>query len=259
MAYAGLDISGKICLIPGGTSGLGRSIALGYAEAGATVIAGSTNLDKVDVMRKELGAGHDAVRLDVSDAASVQSAIDTVIKKYGRIDAMVNAAGVLKRQPTLEMPVEQFERIIRINLVGSFIIAQAIGRVMKDQAPDAAGIRGSIVNIASISSFVALEGVCAYGCSKAGVMALTKSLANDWAQYGIRVNAIAPGFFPTPINRSIIEGTPRGDWIIKHTPAGRFGKGDELVGAAIYLISPAASFTTGETLVVDGGFLAKGI
>jgi NAD(P)-dependent dehydrogenase (short-subunit alcohol dehydrogenase family) len=259
MAYAGLDIAGKVCLVAGGTSGIGRAIALGYAQAGAKVIAGSTSADKVAASKKELGDGNDAVQLDVSSADSVKAAIDHTVKKFGRIDAMINAAGVIKRQPTIEMSVEDFERIIRINLVGSFIIAQATARVMKDQPADARGQRGSIINIASASSFAALEGVCAYGCSKAGIVALTKSLANDWAQYGIRVNAIAPGFIPTPLNRGLIEGTPRGEWIKKHTPMARFGDADELAGAAIYLISPSASFVSGETIIVDGGFLSRGI
>jgi NAD(P)-dependent dehydrogenase (short-subunit alcohol dehydrogenase family) len=259
MPHTPLDITGMICLVTGGTSGIGRAIALGYARAGATVIAGSTNPDKVSAIRNDLGPGHDAVQVDVADQSSVNAAIALVLKRFGRIDAMVNAAGVIKRQPSLDTPLEDFERIIRVNLIGSFIVAQAVARVMKDQSPDPAGIRGVIVNIASASSFVALEGVCAYGCSKAAIVALTKSLANDWAQYGIRVNAIAPGFIPTPLNRGLIEGTPRGDWIKKHTPFARFGNADELVGAAIYLISPSASFTTGETIIVDGGFLARGI
>jgi len=259
MAYRGFDVTGRVCLVSGGTSGIGRAIALGYAAAGAKVVAGSSNPDKVAAIKKELGEGNEAVQLDVSDPKSAAAAVDFTVKKFGRIDVLVNAAGTIKRQPTLEVSLEDFERIIRVNLIGSFVIAQAAGRVMKDQKPDDQGIRGAIINIASVSSFAALEGVCAYGCSKAGVIGLTKSLANDWAQYGIRVNAIAPGFIPTPLNRGLIEGTPRGDWIKKHTPFGRFGNADELVGAAIYLISPAASFTSGDTMIVDGGYLARGI
>jgi len=259
MAYPGLDITGKVCLITGGTSGIGRAIALGYAQAGATVIAGSTNPQKVANIKKELGPAGEALQLDVADPPSVSAAIDFCIKTFGKLDAVINAAGTIKRQPTIDMPLDEFERIIRVNLVGSFIVSQAAARAMKDQNPDSRGVRGSIVHLASASSFAALEGVCAYGCSKAAVVSLTKSLANDWAQFGIRVNAIAPGFFPTALNRNLIEGTPRGDWILKHTPWARFGDTEELVGAAIYLISPAASFTTGETLIVDGGFLAKGI
>lgn len=259
MEHPGLSIEGKVCLITGGTSGIGRAIAIAYAQAGAKVIAGSTNPDKVDSIRKELGPNGQAVQLDVSNPQSVQAAVELTVRSFGRVDVLVNAAGVIKRQPTIEMSVEDFERIIRINLVGSFITSQAAARAMKDQTPDARGIRGAIIHVASASSFAALEGVCAYGCSKAGIVALTKSLANDWAQYGIRVNAIAPGFIPTPLNRGLIEGTPRGEWIKKHTPFGRFGDPEELVGAAIYLASPSASFTTGETILVDGGFLSRGI
>ena len=259
MPYKGLDISGKICLVSGGTSGIGREIALGYAEAGATVVAGSTNPEKVSAIKKELGSGHEAVQLDVSDAKSVKAAVDFTVQKFGRIDAMVNAAGVLKRIPSLDFPIDEFERIVKINLTGNFIIAQAVARVMKSQEPDAKGNRGCILNIASLTSFCAFEGVVAYVCSKSGVLGLTRSLANDWAQYGIRVNAIAPGVFPTDFNRKLIEGTPRGDWLKKHTPLGRFGDAEELVGAAIYLISPSASFTSGETIIVDGGFLTRGV
>ncbi len=259
MGYPGLDISGKVCLVTGGTSGIGRAIALGFAQAGAKVIAGSTNPQKVAAIKEELGKGNDAVQLDVSNSASVNSAIDSIRKAHGRIDAVVNAAGVIKRQPSLEMPAEEFERIVRVNLVGNFIVAQAAGRAMKDQPADRKGQRGSILNVASLNSFASFTEVLAYACSKSGVMGLTRGLANEWAQYGIRVNGLAPGVFPTDLNRPLIEGTPRGEWLRRHTPLGRFGDADELVGAAIYLISDSASFTSGETIIVDGGFLSRAV
>ena len=141
MAYSGFDISNQVILVTGGTSGIGRAIALACAEAGAKVIAGSTNPEKVAASRKELGGDNDAVQLDVSDAKSVQAAVDMVVKKYGRIDGMVNAAGVIKRVPSLEMEPADFERIVRVNLVGNFIVAQAVGRVMKEQTPNEKGLR----------------------------------------------------------------------------------------------------------------------
>ena len=259
MSYSGLDISGKVCLVTGGTSGIGRAIALGFASAGAKVAVGSSSADKTATAAKELGEGHLGVLLDVSNATSVKAAVDAVVKKFGRLDAMVNAAGVIKRQPSLEMPPEEFARIVNVNLVGNFIVAQAAGRVMKDQKPDAKGLRGAIVNVASLNSFISLTEVLAYASSKSGVMGLTRGLANEWAQYGIRVNGIAPGVFPTELNRPLIEGTERGRHLKEHTPLGRFGDADELVAAAIYLISPGASYTTGETIIVDGGFLTKGV
>ncbi len=262
MTHPLLDISGKVCLITGGTSGLGKAIALGYAQAGATVIAASSNPDKVRAMQKELAAissGHDAITLNVTDAGAVEASFQAAAAKYGRLDAVVSAAGVHKKQPSLDLSAEDFERIIRINLTGSFIVNQAAARIMKEQAPDAKLIRGCIVNIASVSSFMSLTEVIAYAASKTGVVGLIRGLANEWAPLGIRVNGIAPGFFPTDLNRKILEGTPRGDRVKQHTPMGRFGSAEELVGAAIYLISDSASFTTGETIVVDGGFLTKGV
>jgi NAD(P)-dependent dehydrogenase (short-subunit alcohol dehydrogenase family) len=259
MSYNGFDISGQVCLVTGGTSGLGRAIALGFAQAGAKVVAGSSSADKVDAMRKELGAGHDALQLDVADEKSVVAAVAHTTRKFGRIDAVVNAAGVIKKEPSLNLSVAEFERIIRINLTGSFIVAQAAARVMKEQKPDVRGHRGSIVFIASLNSFISLSEVLAYASSKSGVLGLVRGLANEWAQLGIRVNAIAPGVFPTDLNRPLIENTPRGDWLKKHTPMGRFGDADELVGAAIYLISPSASYTAGQTLIVDGGFMSRGV
>src|SRR2546421_6912983 len=259
MGHPELEITGKVCLVTGGTSGIGRAIAMGFAKAGATVMAGSTNPEKVSAMKAELGGKHDAIRLDVSDEKSVKDAIEATVRKFGRLDAVVNAAGVIKKQPSLEMPASEFERIVRINLVGNFIVDQAAGRVMKDQSPDRKGLRGAIVNIASLNSFISLSEVLAYACSKSGVMGLTRGLANEWAQYCIRVNGIAPGVFPTDLNRPLIEGTARGAWLKQHTPLARFGNADEMVGAAIYLLSPAASYTTGETIIVDGGFLSKGV
>jgi NAD(P)-dependent dehydrogenase (short-subunit alcohol dehydrogenase family) len=263
MPYSGFDISGKNVFVTGGTSGIGRAIALGCAQAGAKVIAGSTNPDKVAAMKKELaafGEGHDAVAINVADEASVKAAIEFAVKKFGRVDALVHSAGVIKRQPSLEMPVEEFRRIIDINLNGTFIVNQAAGRVMKNQTPDPqTGERGCIVNIASLNSYISLTEVLAYASSKSGVLGIIRGLANEWAQYNIRVNGIAPGVFPTDLNRKLIEGTPRGEFLKAHTPQGRFGKAEELVGAAIYLMSPAASYTNGHTMIVDGGFLSRGV
>ena len=258
--YPALDISNKICLVTGGTSGIGRAIALGFAQAGAKVVAGSTNPDKVAAIKKELGAGHEAVQMNVADESSVRSAFDFAKNKFGRVDAVVNAAGVIKRQPSLEMPIDEFRRIVDVNLTGSFIVAQAAARIMKDQPPTGKhGERGSIVFISSLNSFISLVEVLAYASSKSGVLGLVRGLANEWAQHGIRVNSIAPGVFPTDLNRPLIEGTERGKMLKWHTPMGRFGDADELVGAAIYLISPGASYTTGHTVIVDGGFMSKGV
>jgi NAD(P)-dependent dehydrogenase (short-subunit alcohol dehydrogenase family) len=257
--YKGLDITGKVVLVTGGTSGIGRAIALGMAQAGAKVVAGSTNPEKVSAIKKELGEGNDATQVDVSDEQSVRSAIAFAVKQFGRLDAVVNAAGVIARKPSLQLSTEEFERIVKVNLTGSFIVAREAATVMKEQGPDASGQRGNIVFIASLNSFISLSEVLAYACSKSGVLGLVRGLANEWAGIGIRVNGIAPGVFPTDLNRALIENTPRGDWLRNHTPMGRFGQAEELVGAAIYLISPSGSYTTGETIIVDGGFLAKGV
>ena len=262
MSYNNFDISGKVVLVTGGTSGIGRAIALGCAFAGAKVVAGSTNRDKVAAIKAELdeiGAGHDATAMNVADEGSVREAFEFAAQKFGKIDAVVNAAGVIKRQPSLEMPVAEFRRIVDINLNGTFIVNQAAGRIMKDQQPDERGERGNIVNIASLNSYISLTEVLAYASSKSGVLGIIRGLANEWAQYGIRVNGIAPGVFPTDLNRKLIEGTPRGEFLKAHTPQGRFGQADELVGAAIYLMSRAASYTNGHTIIVDGGFLTRGV
>jgi len=263
MPTSPFDITNKIVLVTGGTSGIGKAIALGCAAAGATVMAGSSNPDKVAAMKAELAAlghNHDATAINVADEVSVKEAVDLTVKKYGRLDAVIHSAGVIKRQPSLDMPAAEFRRIVDINLTGTFIVNQAAGRVMKDQAPDpVTGERGAIVNIASLNSYISLTEVMAYAASKSGVLGIIRGLANEWAQYNIRVNGIAPGVFPTDLNRKLIEGTPRSAFLKAHTPQGRFGKAEELVGAAIYLISPAASYTNGHTMIIDGGFLTRGV
>ena len=256
-AYKDFDIAGRVALITGGTSGLGKAIALGMAGAGVRVFAGSRDASKVADARialQALSPASDAFALDVADPASVQSAASRVVGEAGQIDILVNAAGITHRAPALEMEPADWDRVVRVNLTGTFLACQAAANVMRDQEGG-----GAIVNIASLASYVGLSWVAAYCASKAGVMELTKVLAVEWADHGIRVNAIAPGVFPTPLNRALLEGTPRGEWFKHHTPMGRFGDAEELVGAAIFLASPAARFIAGETLAVDGGFLACGV
>jgi NAD(P)-dependent dehydrogenase (short-subunit alcohol dehydrogenase family) len=252
-----MDFTDRTCFVVGGTSGIGREVARGFAAAGAEVAVGSSSRARLDGARDEFGAG--VVRIDVVDESSVCAAMAELTELHGRLDILVNAAGVSLQKPTLALELQEWKRVIDVNLTGAFLVSREAGKIMARQEPTPSGERGCMLHIVSMASFVALADVAAYGCSKAGLMHLTKSLANDWAQLGIRVNAVAPGFFLTDLNRARMEGTARGDSVLDHTPMGRFGSPSELVGAALFLCSDAASFTTGEVIVVDGGFLARGI
>ena len=254
---ANFDITGKVVLVTGGTNGLGRAIAEGMARAGAIVHICSRDTTKVIEAARALKVIHtqnDGYTANVTDMESFREVVEEIVEKEGSLDILVNAAGITSRAPALEMTIEEWNRVINVNLTGTFISNQAAALVMKNQ-PNG----GAIVNIASMASFMGWSLVAAYGASKAGVVQLTETLALEWAEYKIRVNAIAPGVFPTDLNRALIDGTPRGRWFKNHTPLGRFGDANELVGAAIFLASDAASYITGVTLPVDGGYLACGV
>jgi len=256
MSFQGFDLDGQVALVTGGSSGLGLAIACGLAQAGARVVIGARDETKLKAAVEELrpfGSAHDGMALDVTDFSAVDRVVDEVSRRCGSLDILVNAAGTTRRTPSMDVSMEEFEQIVRTNMIGLFKCCQSAGRIMRE----AGG--GSIINIASVSAYSGFADVAAYSSSKAAVINLTLSLANDWAPYGIRVNAISPGVFPTTLNRRLIEGTPRGDWFIAHTPMGRFGQPEELAGAAVYLASPAASFCTGHVMVVDGGFLSRGV
>jgi NAD(P)-dependent dehydrogenase (short-subunit alcohol dehydrogenase family) len=256
MTYSLLELDGKVAVVVGGTSGIGLAIAKGMAEAGADVVPTSRRMDLVETAAAEIERrGRRTIRAvsDVSDRASLENVRDEAIRAFGKVDILVNSAGRTKRAPTLDFSEQDWNDIIDTNLTGTLRAAQIFGRHMLERES------GSIINIASLSTFVALYEVAAYSASKAAVASLTKSLAIEWGPRGVRVNAIAPGVFRTALNQKLLDETERGREFLLRTPMGRFGNVDELAGAAIFLASDAASFVNGEIITVDGGFLASGV
>ena len=256
MGHPQLNLNGKTAMVIGGTSGIGLALAKGLAVAGADVVSTGRRADLVRTVTQEiqsLGRRSLAVTCDVTDEATIQGALEATRETLGDIHILVNCAGRTKRTPTLEVSDAEWNGILETNLNGTLRACRVIGRHMVQRG------YGRIINIASLSSFVALYEVAAYSASKAAVASLTKSLAIEWARYNVCVNAIAPGVFRTDLNSALLDGTERGKEFLIRTPMRRFGKLEELVGAAVFLASDAASFVTGHTLIVDGGFLASGV
>jgi NAD(P)-dependent dehydrogenase (short-subunit alcohol dehydrogenase family) len=250
------DLSNRVAVVIGGTSGIGRAIALGLAEQGAEVVPTGRRANHIDEVCTAVEAmGRRTLRhvTDVRDRKSVDSLRDTILQEFGRVDILVNAAGYTFRQPTIKLCDERFSSILDTNLTGALRSCQSFYEALK------ASSSGRVINIASLGSFVAFHEVAAYCASKAALLSLTRSLACEWAEDGISVNAIAPGIFPTEMTNGIVTGTPRGQELLTRTPMQRFGKPEELVGAAVLLASDGASFITGQCIIVDGGFLASGV
>ncbi|SRR5581483_4177246 len=256
MGYPKLDLAGKTAVVVGGSTGIGRTLALGLAQAGADVVSSARRMEFVTSLADEIeAAGKKTLRVtcDVGDRASLEKLLEECLNAFGKVDILVNAAGITKRAPTVNYPEEDWSRILDTNLTGTLRTCQVFGPHMIERK------YGRIINIASMGSFLALYEVAAYSASKSAVASLTKSLAIEWAKHNICVNAIAPGYFRTPLSEKLLVGTGRGREVIMRTPMNRFGELEELVGSAIFLASDAASFVTGVILPVDGGVLASGV
>jgi NAD(P)-dependent dehydrogenase (short-subunit alcohol dehydrogenase family) len=249
------DLSGRVAVVVGGTSGIGRALALGLADAGADVVATGRRTGAVDEAATAIEArGRRTLRhpSDVGSLESLQRLRDACLGAFGHVDIVVCAAGITKRVATLDMSESDWNQILDTNVTGMFRTYQVF-------APGMIGRRaGRLIGVASLASFVGLQEVAAYTASKAAVAGLTRALSVEWARHGVTVNAIAPGVFETDLNREILKG-PRGQEFLLRTPMGRFGRTEELAGAAVYLASDAATFVTGQLIAVDGGFLGSGV
>jgi NAD(P)-dependent dehydrogenase (short-subunit alcohol dehydrogenase family) len=251
-----LDLTDRVAVVIGATSGIGRALAIGLAEHGADVVPSGRRRELLNEVCREIEAsGRRTVvhAADVTDRQSIDALRDAVLGRFGRVDILVNAAGYTLRKPAISINEQEWQGILSTNLTGVLRASQSFYQALK------ASGRGRVINIASLSSFLAFHQAAAYSASKSALLSLTRSLACEWARDGICVNAIAPGVFPTDLNREFILGTQRGNEMLLRTPMARFGKPEELVGAAVLLASDGASFLTGQCITVDGGYLASGV
>lgn len=256
MGHPLLDLTNKTAVVIGGTSGIGLALARGLALAGANVIPTGRRAELVRKTASEitaLGRRSLAEPCDVTDNSSLERLLKSALAEFGSVEILVNCAGRTKKMPTLEFPESEWDAILETNLKGTLRACRVFGRHMIERR------YGRIINIGSLSSLVGLFEVAAYGASKAGVASLTKTLSIEWAPSGVCVNALIPGVLRTDLNAALLDGTERGKEFLWRTPMRRFGKLEELAGAAVFLASEAASFVTGHLLVVDGGMLASGV
>jgi|SRR5271165_3152700 len=251
-----LDLSGRVAVVIGGTSGLGRAIAIGLAEAGADVVPTGRREALVREVRQQiedLGRRSIAIPADVRSRESIDALRERVLEEFRRVHILVYAAGIVSRKPSLEVSEEEWESALDINATGALRACQSFFHAL------AASGSGRVIHICSLNSFVSLREVAAYAAAKSALLSLTRSLAVEWAPLGVNVNAIAPGVFRTDFNRDLLDETERGRELLMRTPMQRFGCAEELTGAAVLLSSSAASYITGQCIVVDGGFLASGV
>lgn len=254
MASSLFSLAGKRALVTGGSQGIGKAIALGLGRAGATLVVNGRNQQKLDecvAAMKNEGIEATSCAFELTDHAAVRSAIDHIEATIGQVDILVNNAGIVKRAAAEDMEENDWMEVINTNLTAPFVISKYVGGYMiKRQA-------GKIINICSLMSELGRDTVAAYAAAKGGLKMLTKNLATEWAKHNIQVNGIGPGFVATPINTAYREpGSPLNDYIISRTPAGRWGRPEDLVGTAVYLASPGADFVNGQIVYVDGGLLA---
>ena len=247
------SVSGQVVLVSGGSRGIGRALAEGFAEREARVIITGRDQATLEQTAKAIAADRTKVQAlvcDVAQPAAIDSLVDQVMREYGRIDTLINSAGVNRRKPVATYTEEDYDYLLDINLKGAFLLSQAVGRHMIRQRS------GSQINVASLASDRPLKHAGPYAISKAGLAQMTRSLAMEWGPHGVRVNAIAPGFIVTDLTRKLWSDEKMQAWAKANTPQGRLGQPQDLVGAALFLASPAAAFLTGQILCVDGGFSA---
>ena len=244
------DLTGRRALVTGSSQGIGFALAKGLAAAGAQVILNGRDEARLKAAAESLGAGH-TLAFDATDHEAARKAVDAFEAEVGAIDILVNNAGMQYRTPLEDFPAEAFERLLRTNVSSVFNVGQAVARHMIARGA------GKIINIASVQTALARPGIAPYTATKGAVGNLTKGMATDWAKYGLQCNAIAPGYFDTPLNAALVSDPEFSDWLAKRTPAGRWGRVEELVGACVFLASDASSFVNGHVLYVDGGITAS--
>ncbi len=250
MASNPFDLTGRRALVTGSSQGIGLALARGLAEAGAAVLLNGRDRGKLEAALAQV-PGSDLLPFDVADHAAARRAVDSFEAERGPIDILVNNAGIQHRAPLEEFPVEQFNRLLHTNIGSVFNVGQACARHMIGRG------RGKIINIASVNSVLARASIAPYTATKGAVANLTKGMATDWAQYGLNCNAVAPGYIQTPLNEALWSDPAFNDWLEQRTPAGRWGRAEDLVGACVFLASEASSFVNGHVLFVDGGVTAS--